>query len=224
MLYLIIPPVIIIMASIILLFLLSRKGGEFAQKENEARESGASGEDAIRKNKTAAYSRVKHYSLSLLEKATGGFKSFLLRFHNMTSKWINIIKEKKSRYAAGMKKESGESTSEEIAEKPSFVIKVEAPIAKEAIKEEKKSIPMVSSEVVQPEKKSESKEEYEKILIERIAGNPRDLEAYERLGRYYLEQHNYQDAKECYKQVLKLSPVNRQARIKLKKITRMLGR
>lgn len=224
MLYLIIPPVIIIMASIILLFLLSRKGGEFAQKENEARESGVSAEDAIRKNKTAAYSRVKHYSLSLLEKVTGGFKSFLLRFHDMTSKWISIIKEKKRRYAAGMKKESGESTTEEIAEKPSFVIKVEAPIVKEAIMEEKKSIPMVSSEVVQPEKKSESKEEYEKILIERIAGNPRDLEAYERLGRYYLEQHNYQDAKECYKQVLKLSPVNRQARIKLKKITRMLGR
>lgn len=223
MLYLIIPPVIIIIATVILLFLLSRKGGEFVKKEKEAQMAGISQEGIFKKNKEEAYSRIKHYSLGLLEKATGLFKAILLRFHDLTSKWISIIKEKKSKYAAGMKKEAEEKKKEPVVEKPSFVTKIEAPIVKEIIMEEKKSLPMISKEIVQPETKNESKEEYEKILIERIAGNPRDLEAYERLGRYYLEQSSYQDAKECYKQVLKLSPVNRQARIKLKKITRILG-
>lgn len=223
MLYLIVPPIIIIIASVILLFLLSRKGGEFIKGKSEPEEVGGTKGGIIEKNKEAFYFRLKHFGLGLLERATGLFKSFLLRFHDMTNKWISIIKEKKGRYAAGMKKEALEVKKEVLAEKPSFVTKVEEPIAKEVITKEKKANPMISREIVQPETKNESKEEYEKILIERIAGNPRDLEAYERLGGYYLEQESYQDAKECYKQVLKLSPVNRQARIKLNKIIRILG-
>lgn len=233
MLYLIIPPIIIILASIGLLFLLSRKGTEFIKiKASEA--------GAVDKNKEAAHARLKHWGFCLLEKATGGFKAFLLKFHDVTGKWINIIKEKKSRYAAGMKKETAtiKKNEETVLEKISFVTKVEVSAEEEAkmkelpVKEaeveevevqEATPAPMLSKEIIQPEIKKEPKEEYEKILIERIAENPRDLEAYERLGKYYLEQENYQDAKECYKQVLKLSPINRQARIKLKKIIRMLG-
>jgi len=69
----------------------------------------------------------------------------------------------------------------------------------------------------------EDKDQYEEILIERIALNPRDIEAYERLGDYYMERKGYGDAKECYKQVLKLSPVNRKARVCMRKLERILG-
>ena len=78
-------------------------------------------------------------------------------------------------------------------------------------------IVMVSEEVVYPEIKKEEaeKEELENILIERIASDPRDIEAYERLGDYYLGQKNGRDARECYRQVLKLNPRNDSVKRKL---------
>lgn len=66
------------------------------------------------------------------------------------------------------------------------------------------------------------KDQLEDILVERIALNPRDIEAYERLGDYYLEQGNLTDAKECYRQVLKLSPAYRLVKIKIRRLERLL--
>lgn len=66
------------------------------------------------------------------------------------------------------------------------------------------------------------KNQLEEILIERISMNPRDIEAYERLGDYYLEQDNLTDAKECYRQVLKLSPAYRLVKIKIRRLERLL--
>lgn len=93
--------------------------------------------------------------------------------------------------------------------------------------------PTVSQQVMQPEvviteedpveeETVETKDQLEDILVERIAANPRDLEAYERLGEYYMEQGNVQDAKECYRQVLRLSPVHRLAKIKIRRLEKML--
>lgn len=66
------------------------------------------------------------------------------------------------------------------------------------------------------------KEQLEDILVERISLNPRDIEAYERLGDYYLEQGTLVDAKECYRQVLKLSPAYRLVKIKIRRLERLL--
>lgn len=66
------------------------------------------------------------------------------------------------------------------------------------------------------------KDQLEDILVERIALNPRDIEAYERLGDYYLEQGTLTDAKECYRQVLKLSPAYRLVKIKIRRLERLL--
>jgi hypothetical protein len=78
--------------------------------------------------------------------------------------------------------------------------------------------PAVKSEPAPPRKK----EQLEDILVERISINPRDIEAYERLGDYYLEQENMVDAKECYRQVLKLSPAYRLVKIKIRRLERLL--
>jgi len=72
------------------------------------------------------------------------------------------------------------------------------------------------------EEASRGKEQLEALLIERIVTNPKDVEAYERLGDYYLEQESFADAKECYRQVLKLSPVNRLVKIKIRRLERVL--
>ena len=75
---------------------------------------------------------------------------------------------------------------------------------------------MISKEAVYPEKK----EELENILVERIAADPRDIEAYERLGDYYVSQGNRTDAESCYKQVLKLNPQSLSVRNKLSRFRR----
>lgn len=79
-------------------------------------------------------------------------------------------------------------------------------------------LPSREIEPIVPQKK----EQLEDILVERISLNPRDIEAYERLGDYYLEQQNLVDAKECYRQVLKLSPAYRLVKIKIRKLERLL--
>jgi len=86
--------------------------------------------------------------------------------------------------------------------------------------------PMVSQEVAQPSKKEMniSREKYEEILIERIALNPRDMNAYEQLGDYYMNGRNFQDAKECYKQVLKFSPGNHSTKTKIRRLERILAK
>jgi len=83
---------------------------------------------------------------------------------------------------------------------------------------ERAIFPARHTEPVLPQKR----EQMEDILIERISLNPRDIEAYERLGDYYLEQGNLVDAKECYRQVLKLSPAYRLVKIKIRKLERLL--
>ncbi|MBP6889345.1 MAG: hypothetical protein KBC83_02745 [Candidatus Moranbacteria bacterium] len=63
----------------------------------------------------------------------------------------------------------------------------------------------------------------EEELIARIARNPKDYTAYESLGDFYMERGSIQDAKECYKQVLKLSPVQRLVKIKIRRLERLLS-
>jgi hypothetical protein len=38
-----------------------------------------------------------------------------------------------------------------------------------------------------------------------------------------MDRESYDDAKECYKQVLRLSPVNRKAKLRMRKLEKILG-
>lgn len=99
--------------------------------------------------------------------------------------------------------------------KPVISVKPIEPII-ESIKEEKK-------EKVKPRGKKKNKEVLENILVERIATNPRDTEAYEQLGEYYLEVGQWDYAKECFKQVLKIDPKSSSVKKKMKKLEKMFG-
>ncbi|MDO8566019.1 MAG: tetratricopeptide repeat protein [Candidatus Moranbacteria bacterium] len=86
--------------------------------------------------------------------------------------------------------------------------------------------PMVSETIVRPEvvhERTPADISREEDLIARIAFNPKDFVAYEGLGDYYLEIGNVKDAKECYRQVLKLSPVHRIVRIKIRRLEKILS-
>lgn len=85
--------------------------------------------------------------------------------------------------------------------------------------------PMVSARAVEPEKPKRKSvtRPAEEGLIARIALNPKDYTAYESLGDFYMEQGSIQDAKECYRQVLKLSPVQRMVKLKIRRLERLLA-
>ena len=84
--------------------------------------------------------------------------------------------------------------------------------------------PMVSDRVALPDAKRSGMrgKAPEEDLIGRIATNPKDFEAYEALGDFYMENGNIKDAKECYRQVLKLSPVQRMVKIKIRRLEKLL--
>jgi tetratricopeptide (TPR) repeat protein len=85
--------------------------------------------------------------------------------------------------------------------------------------------PMVSTKATLPENKKRSGKggSPEEEMIGRIATNPKDFEAYEALGDFYMENGNIKDAKECYRQVLKLSPVQRMVKIKIRRLEKLLS-
>lgn len=86
--------------------------------------------------------------------------------------------------------------------------------------------PMVSDRVAQPEsnrRRPSIEVAREEELIAQIAVNPKDFTAYEALGDYYLGVDNVKDAKECYRQVLKLSPVHRTVKVKIRRLERLLA-
>lgn len=88
------------------------------------------------------------------------------------------------------------------------------------------SRPMVSETVTHPErtrKRMSANSSREETFIARIAANPKDFAAYEGLGDYYLETDNVKDAKECYRQVLRLSPVQRMVKIKIRRLEKILS-
>jgi hypothetical protein len=95
------------------------------------------------------------------------------------------------------------------------------------VRKELPSRPMVSEAVTHPETRRSNISDgglREEDLIARIARDPKDFTAYEELGDYYLETGNIKDAKECYRQVLKLSPVHRMVKIKIRRLEKLLTR
>lgn len=217
MLYLIIPPIIIIASLVLLLFLLSRKSSEFRKIEKQDQGEGFLKKNIIRRVKNVDYSRFNRFLLRLLEKAARKSKIFLLKFHNITDNWFRSIRKKREI------SDSNKEVSDYSADKKDTV-ETEKSIPISFEEKEKVAPPMVSDKVTKPESKTIVKNEFERILIERIAVNPRDMEAYERLGDYYMERKSFDDAKECYRQVLKLSPGHHQARIRLRKLNRTLSK
>lgn len=86
--------------------------------------------------------------------------------------------------------------------------------------------PMVSETMAHPEQpraRTGADMRREEELIARIAVNPKDFAAYEGLGDHYLDAGNTRDAKECYRQVLRLSPAHRMVKIKIRRLEKLFS-
>lgn len=230
MLHLIIPPIIIIASAVLLLLFISRKVSILSEEDNKKLESESRGE-ITRKIRKFGFSKVSKLSLNFLEIATQRFKIIFLKSYNVFDGWLHSIKKRKERDLGTGQKRADKRVFRRIIPQKGKIRKnlffgkssksrtINEGRGEEIMKKE--SRPMISREITQPEFLPVIKNKFEEILIKRIATNPRDLEAYERLGDYYIEQGNVEDALECYRQVLKLNPVNYKAKIKTKKLEKI---
>lgn len=222
----IIPPIVIVLSLAALIFFLFRKSARIPEelileeKRREARGAGSEGRKLF---------RFTQLILQITEKIMQRFKLFSLRFYNKTDNLFHSIKEKREKRSVfdnGVESERNirrqEFPQEIIPVQRKTEIRVDdvASIARED--DEIEVEPMISKRVVHPDSKKGIRNEFEKALIERIAFNPKDIEAYERLGDYYIEIGNFNDSLSCFEEVLKLSPGSRKAKIKMRRLQKIV--
>lgn len=243
MLYSIIPPIIVILSFIAVIVFLSRK----ASKVADLREISKEGIGENYSNKLSFFKPFtfktdflfsfgfKVWLWSFLEKLTRKSRMEFLKLESFFSKISNKIKEKKDRKKNEFKTEEKiKNITQEKKEgiydfsslrknPPSESFEIEKDKPEDSEFKEKPVKPIISDKIVSPRNRSEIKDILEDVLIERIAANPKDVEAYERLGEYYTEIGNYEHAKECMKQIIKLNPANKSAKYKMRRLEGLMN-
>jgi tetratricopeptide (TPR) repeat protein len=253
MLYLIVPPIIIVLTLVLLLWYLSKKASDPLVSERalamddlqkRARFQGIREwrlrflEKFAQKSKTNSL-RMHNALHTWLQSIRASRKQVAEEKH--------LVEEyqKEEVYSYEEYAEETPTTPEPVVTLPvvveksesSFVIplirrhkrgEAEETPTPELVHTESKSLderPMVSDRVALPDTKrlNSRGKAPEEDLIGRIATNPKDFEAYEALGDFYMENGNIKDAKECYRQVLKLSPVQRMVKIKIRRLEKLLS-
>ena len=199
MLEYIIPPIIIVIGVSALIVFLFRKAKQIPEQELAMHQVEVAQKEKII-SKIVTW--IGQFNLKLLEHLVHKLKLLSLKFHNASDNLVHSIHEKRQQ------RKIKQQENFEREKKNQEVVKPTRPLIRES--------------VVHPTVEAKEKNQLEEALIKRIAINPKDIEAYERLGDYYLERENYQDAKECFKQVLKLSPTHYKARLKIRKLERLI--
>ena len=169
----------------------------------------------------------KHSLLAISEKATRKSRVLFLKLESRSANLSNAIREKrKLRFKKTDQAVTVERENDIIKKVEDYKIeKGKTPIIEKIYKEEEKEIkPIISERAVTARARTEIRDRLEELLIERIAVNPKDIEAYERLGEYYLEIKSYTDSKECFKQVLKLDPKNKNAKYRMRRLENLLAK
>jgi tetratricopeptide (TPR) repeat protein len=247
--YLVVPPVIVVASLFFLLWYLLRKKNDpvIAQKVLESEKEavilfpGVKGFFLKGIEKLAYRFKVGLLrSHNVLNEFTQSVKKMRSRLEAATS---SLAKSSGANVSVSLPKEIAEdSVTPTVDDTPVRTISYEVlaePIVRKDRREretaqfspsEKKVLvprPTISAAMTHPEKaKNTTRKESpkEESLIGRIARDPKDFTAYEELGDHYLEMGNITDAKECYRQVLKLSPVHRLVKIKIRRLEKLLTR
>lgn len=226
MLYSILPPILIVLSLVGIILMIAKKAPEAVRMEEESKfnETGQNlkkslwGKFKLTKNeKTGGES--EHKFLLMLEKITRKFKVLFLKLENKFSHWGDSIRRKRN----------GKTEENKLDDSIKFSTGKPIVASQQTDKEQfffrnKRRNSYINQEKETNKRPAEKKNILEKILIDRIAVNPKDIEAYERLGEYYMEIESWEYAKECFKQVLKLDPQNANIKVKMKKLEQMFLR
>lgn len=216
MLNYILPPIIILICASYLIIFLFKKTSQIPEQEMISSESN-SGE---KKKFSFVFSAIGHFGLKVLERLMHRLKLLSLKLHNTSNIWFQSIREKRQeRMWVEQEMTEKKSIEKNISKEENF-----ARPAIVEIPEEKEVKPMIRESVTRPQSHVHLREKnkMEDALIKRIAVNPKDIEAYERLGDYYLESGNMQDSLECFRQVLRLSPTHHKARLRIRRLEKAL--
>lgn len=250
--YLVVPPIIVVLSLFFLLWYLSRKGEDPTVAERVREESEKHSVFFLRMKefflrqieKIAQRFKVNllraHNSLNEFTQSVKSKRTKMRPVETMPESEAEegsvAVEEKKGGRFFSFKKEVAQtpqvtlSGADEELLHTEIVRKGKRFHQTEEVQKEKVELPerpMVSETVAEPESRKRMVRENgdrEEGLIARIAKDPKDFTAYEALGDYYLEAGNIKDAKECYRQVLKLSPVHRMVKIKIRRLEKLLTR
>lgn len=251
--YLIVPPIIVVLAIVLLLWYLSKKSDDPSVQKRVLSLDGVPKKKRFQsfhewrlRSLEKFVQRSKNSSLKIHNAFHTWLQSIRTRRQNENKREYRVAdtdsgivfssdtkNETESRGAEVVQDETFQSTESRFSiplirrkkrvehsleeESSSHEVKIS-----EEEREEKVERPMVSEKVAVPEQKRKQGSP-EEDLIARIATNPKDFEAYEALGDFYMENGNVKDAKECYRQVLKLSPVHRMVKIKIRRLEKLLS-
>ena len=152
--------------------------------------------------------------LLFLEKILKKMKIVFLRLENKFSSWAEKIKNKRNQRKENFEKqEKNFQEQEKISDNFSRFERTEKRQSREAGKiidrEDKKNIFLKN-------------DFFERQMVEKIAANPKDISLYKKLGEYYWELKNFDYAKECFKQIMKLNPRDKNVKQKMKEIEKFL--
>jgi len=246
MLYQIIPPILIILslAGIIIFFMkkapqiASLSDEEDLEREKMEMLAGAGFfRRIVIRIKTIRWDDVKHFLLAISDKLTRKARILFLKLESKSKDLNDSIRDKrKNRFKRNIENVENNEEDDIInrvknykpEDKKGYLAELKRTVYRDRTEnkkedaEEKIIRPTVSDKVVTPKARVEMKDRLEDLLIERIAANPKDTEAYERLGEYYMEIDSVNDAKECFKQVLKLDPKNRNVKYRMKRLESMM--
>lgn len=233
----IIPPILAILSVIGIIIFLVKKTPAIEQLERKDQKERTKEVQVVfgPKKDSEIFEKIKHGFLIGLEKFVKKSRILFLKLENLLKFWGEEIR----------KKRHAKTADESVKEQVQPVIKKDEPvdgIVTERYAEKKKIRerlglnrktrnedlenkffrPIISDNIVVPKRRREVKNRLEELLIERIAINPKDIEAYERLGEYYLEINNIEHSKECFEQVARLNPKNKNVAYKINRLERML--
>lgn len=247
--YLVVPPIVVVLSLFFLLWYLLRKGDDpvVAQKVRESKKEAMvlfpGTKEFLLKSVEKLAQRFKvgllraHNTLNEFTQSVKKMRVKTSETPSFTSKESLVGspvfgREEISREGAseGVKESSVKDVPYDVLGEP-IIRKERGERGKIVVSEQEKKEfvprPTLSESMTHPElqkhvvKKESPREE---TLIGRIARDPKDFTAYEELGDHYLETGNIKDAKECYRQVLKLSPVHRLVKIKIRRLEKLLTR
>jgi len=150
---------------------------------------------------------------------------------HITTKNVKKVKEKSKKGKNFFQKKSGrakkriketlKTTTTTLSEKKEKMIKNTQGIttngdAENVVSLRKKS--MISDKIDD----GENRDVEEVSLMKEIESDPQNSKKYERLGDYYMEHEKFDDARECYKYVLRLNPRHKRAQVAMRNLDRVL--
>ncbi|PIR73350.1 MAG: hypothetical protein COU40_02950 [Candidatus Moranbacteria bacterium CG10_big_fil_rev_8_21_14_0_10_35_21] len=235
------PPILIVLSLIGIILFLMKKSSQIKEEDLSIKVAeifsrrNSFFRNLSEKIKIKDKKKLKNFWLGMLEKFIRKVRMFFLKVETKCHDWVTKLRDRRQKG----ENLNSEKTFSETEEKSKEIITSGGNIMEKLKKykperkkvsinltlpkeEEKEVKPMIGEKVVSASMQNE-KSKLEEILIERIAINPRDIEAYERLGEYYMEIENFNFAKECFKQIMKLDPMNKNVRYKIRRLEKLVS-